>query len=114
MTREIGRKPGDCGVQKPNRVPREKQVIISKSADAPKRMIPEKFIGFAKLETNIVRTVSTEGVGIEASLNWTEECEVRQICTTLSKSLVMNREERSMSARTGSLRGKVLSFTKGR
>lgn len=61
-------------------------------------MIPEIFNGLAKLETNIVRTVSIEGVGIEASLNWTEEWEVRQICTTLSKSLVMNREERSMSA----------------
>lgn len=57
-------------------------------------MIPEKFNGFAKLEMNVVRAVSMEGVRIEASLNWTKEWEVRQRCTTLSKSLAVNEEER--------------------
>lgn len=55
MTRKIGRKLGDCGVQKPKNVPRKKQVTVSKSAETPKRMIPEKFNGLAKLEMNVVR-----------------------------------------------------------
>lgn len=116
MTRKIGRKLGDCGVQKPKNVPRKKQVTVSKSAETPKRMIPEKFNGLAKLEMNVVRAVSMEGVRIEASLNWTEEWEVRQMCTTLSKSLAVNGEERSItvSREQGSREAKSFHFTKGR
>lgn len=116
MTRKIGRKLGNCDVQKPKNVPRKKQVTVSKSAETPKRMIPEKFNGLAKLEMNVVRAVSMEGVRIEVSLNWNEEWEVRQMCTTLSKSLAVNGEERSItvSREQGSREAKSFHFTKGR
>lgn len=55
MTKKKGRKPGDCGIQKPKSVSRREWATVSTAAETPNRMLSEKFNGFAKVETNVVR-----------------------------------------------------------
>lgn len=57
-----------------------------------------------------MRAVSIEGVGTEANFNWTEVCEVKQVRTTLSKSSVVNVEERSMAVSRKQVSREAKSF----